>query len=76
MKKGSHIFQELFPVVCVPHAPAARAMKLQKQVAYKYKEKTHYKYVLIIPQDTITELGWQEGQELEIEIDHPRLIIT
>ena len=41
-------------------------MKLQKQVAYKYKDKTHYKYVLVIPQKMILELGWTDGQELKL----------
>ena len=50
-------------------------MKLQKQVAYKYKDKTHYKFVLIIPQDVISELGWQEGQELNSQIDGTKLIL-
>lgn len=50
-------------------------MKLQKQSAYKYKDKTHYKYVVVIPQDVINDLGWEAGQELEIEVDGSRLII-
>ena len=50
-------------------------MKLQKQVAYKYKDKTHYKYVLIIPQEYISELGWVAGQELDTRIDNSRLVI-
>lgn len=50
-------------------------MKLQRQVAYKYKDKTHYKYVVVIPQDVIADLGWEAGQELEIDIEGPRLII-
>ena len=50
-------------------------MKLQKQIAYKYKDKTHYKYVLIIPQDTVNKLGWQEGQNLKTNIENSRLII-
>jgi len=50
-------------------------MKLQRQVAYKYKDKTHYKYVLIIPQDTISELGWVAGQDLNMKIDDSKLII-
>jgi hypothetical protein len=51
-------------------------MKLQKQVAYKYKDKTHYKYVIILPESTITELGWKEGQELDLEIQKSRLIAS
>ena len=50
-------------------------MKLQKQIAYKYKDKTHHKYVLIIPENLVNELGWEEGQELAITVDKNRLII-
>jgi bifunctional DNA-binding transcriptional regulator/antitoxin component of YhaV-PrlF toxin-antitoxin module len=50
-------------------------MKLQKQIAYKYKDKTHHKYVLIIPENLVNELGWKEGQELAITVDKNRLII-
>ena len=50
-------------------------MKLQRQVAYKYKDKTHYKYVIILPQNLINDLGWQEGQELESKIDGTNLIL-
>lgn len=42
-------------------------MKLQRQVAYKYKGKTHYKFVVIIPENMINELGWKEGQELKLK---------
>lgn len=50
-------------------------MKLQKQLAYKYKDKTHYKYVVVIPQDVIIKLGWEAGQDLVLEIDGSKLII-
>lgn len=50
-------------------------MKLQKQVAYKYKDKTHYKYVLIIPQEIISELGWEAGQELNAKVNDSTLIV-
>jgi bifunctional DNA-binding transcriptional regulator/antitoxin component of YhaV-PrlF toxin-antitoxin module len=50
-------------------------MKLQKQVAYKYKDKTHHKYVIILPENTVNELGWKEGQELKLEIEGNRLIV-
>ena len=50
-------------------------MKLQKQVAYKYKDKTHYKYVLIIPQEIVEKLGWQEGSELQLEAIDSKLVI-
>ena len=46
-------------------------VKLQKILAYKYKTKTgetknNYKYVLNIPQEIIDELGWNNGNELEL----------
>jgi AbrB family looped-hinge helix DNA binding protein len=44
-------------------------MRLQKQVAYKYKDKTHHKYVIVIPKNIINELGWNEGQELTINVN-------
>ena len=46
-------------------------VKLQKILVYKYKTKTgetknNYKYVLNIPQKIIDELGWNNGNELEL----------
>lgn len=42
--------------------------KLQKQQAYKYKGKTHYKHVIVVPDEAITELGWKGGQALELMV--------
>ncbi len=50
-------------------------MKLQKQIAYKYKDKAHHKYVIIIPEETITKLGWKEGQALDMEINGNLLLV-
>jgi hypothetical protein len=46
-------------------------VKLQKIFVYKYKTKTgetknNYKYVLNILQKIIDELGWNNGNELEL----------
>jgi hypothetical protein len=49
--------------------------KLQKQLAYKYKDKKHYKHVIIVPDEAITELGWKGGQELELTMKNGRLIV-
>lgn len=49
--------------------------KLQKQLAYKYKDKQHFKHVIVIPDDAITELGWKGGQELELTVKEGQLII-
>jgi hypothetical protein len=50
--------------------------KLQKQLAYKYKDKKHYKHVIIVPDEAITELGWKGGQELELTVKNGRLVAT
>jgi len=49
--------------------------KLQKQLAYKYKDKHHYKHVIVIPDDAINELGWKGGQELELIVKNGQLIV-
>ena len=40
-------------------------MKLQRQKARKYKGKTIYKYIIVIPPKDIRDLGWKEGMELD-----------
>jgi hypothetical protein len=47
--------------------------KLQKQLAYKYKDKQHYKHVIVIPDDAINELCWKGGQELELTVKDGKL---
>jgi len=49
--------------------------KLQKQLAYKYKEKKHYKHVIIVPDEAITELGWKGGKELDLTVRNGKLIV-
>lgn len=50
--------------------------KLQKQLAYRYKEKKVYKHVIVVPDEAITELGWQGGQELELTIREGQLVLA
>jgi len=40
-------------------------MKLQKQLADKYKDKTYYKYTILVPNKLVKGLGWKAGQELK-----------
>jgi len=40
-------------------------MKLQKVRAREYKEKTIYKWMIVIPPKDIKELGWNGKDELE-----------
>jgi hypothetical protein len=49
--------------------------KLQKQNAYSYKGKKHFKHVIVIPDEAITELGWKGGQELNIAVKGDKLFI-
>lgn len=51
-------------------------MKLQKQFAYNYKGKNHYKNVIIIPDHIVLKLGWKHGQELDGEIKGNKLILS
>ena len=50
--------------------------KLQKQLAYKYKEKRQYKHVIIIPEEAVNELGWTGGQELALIVKDGQLVVT
>ena len=49
--------------------------KLQKHLAYKYKGKQHFKHVIVVPDEAITELGWKGGQDLDLEVKEGKLII-
>ena len=40
------------------------SMKLQKQKVGKSGDKEYFKWVIILPQDRINQLGWKEGIEL------------
>jgi hypothetical protein len=43
-------------------------MRLQKHVSRKVDDKEYAKFVVIIPPNSVTELGWKEGQELQEEV--------
>ena len=49
--------------------------KLQKQLAYKYKEKRQYKHVIVVPEEAVNELCWKGGQELELTVKDGTIII-
>jgi bifunctional DNA-binding transcriptional regulator/antitoxin component of YhaV-PrlF toxin-antitoxin module len=54
-------------------------VKLQKRFAYRYKgregTKTHYKYVITIPEEVVEELDWKEGTELEQKVQDRKLVV-
>ena len=51
-------------------------MKLQKQVSAKKGEQKFYKYVLVLPNKTVEELGWSRGQELVCNITSKSLLLV
>lgn len=42
-------------------------MKIEKTKSRKYKNKQYYKYRIIIPEETLKEAGFKEGDELKAE---------
>ena len=50
-------------------------MKLQKQLSRKVGNTEYAKWVIVIPPETIKELEWKEGQELEAEVKDNKLTI-
>lgn len=50
-------------------------MQLQKQISRVYKGKEYPKYVIVISPSEIEKLGWEDGDELESEINNHRLSI-
>jgi hypothetical protein len=51
-------------------------IKLQKRFAYTYNDKDHFKYVVTIPEEIVSELGWKEKQALEPKIEDHKLVFT
>ena len=50
-------------------------MKLQKQLSRKVGNTEYAKWVIVISPETIKELEWKEGQDLETEIKDKKLTI-
>lgn len=50
-------------------------MRLQKQLSRKIGNTEYAKYVTVIPPQTVKELGWKDGEDLEPEIKNGKLII-
>jgi len=57
----------------------AKMVQLQRRFAYRYKSKngtkSHYKYVITIPQEIVDELMWEEGELLEPKTENGILIV-
>ncbi len=54
-------------------------VKLQRRFAYRYKSKqgpkTHYKYIMTIPEEVVDELKWKAGTELKPKAQDQKLIV-
>ena len=50
-------------------------MKLQKQISKKNGKQEFFKYVIILPNQTISKLGWQKGEELVFNITSRKLLL-
>lgn len=42
-------------------------MKIQKQLSKKRGDKIYHKYVITLPEETLKNAGFKEGEELEAE---------
>lgn len=50
-------------------------MRLQKQLSRKVGTKEYPKWVVTIPPNEINNIGWGEGEELEVQIKGDKLIL-
>jgi len=50
-------------------------MRLQKHFVRKSGNKEYSKYVVVIPPEHIETLQWEEGEELESQVQGKKLII-
>ncbi len=50
-------------------------VKLQKQVAYKYKGHKIYKFRINLPSDAIEQLKWDHGTELDVIVKDDKIEI-
>jgi hypothetical protein len=51
-------------------------VRLKRTLNRRVGDKEYYKWLVAdVPPDTIEELGWEEGQELEGTVDAGRLVI-
>ena len=50
-------------------------MKLQKMLNRKVEGKEYSKWIIVLPQKEIADLGWKEGIELKTKIKKDRIIL-
>jgi len=50
-------------------------VKLQKHFSYEYKDRKHYKYIITIPSIMVEQMGWEPGNELDLNVQGDALIL-
>jgi hypothetical protein len=50
-------------------------MKLQKHGSRKVEGKEYFKWTLVVPPDVVKELDWNEGTEVEPNVQKGNLVI-
>jgi len=50
-------------------------MRLQKQVSRRSGTTVYPKYVVVIPPNKISKIGWKEGVELHAEVKKGKIIL-
>jgi len=50
-------------------------MRLQKQLSKRVGSKEYPKWVIVIPPEKVSIVGWKEGDELEVDLRDDKLII-
>ena len=50
-------------------------MKLQKQLSNSSGDKKFYKYVVVLPSNTVKDLGWRAGQDLIYNITAKNVLL-
>jgi antitoxin component of MazEF toxin-antitoxin module len=50
-------------------------MKLQKRFNRKVGDKEYSKWVVVLPNEKVEELGWKEGEELDLDTKRDAIIL-
>ena len=50
-------------------------MRLAKEKSREYKGKAYYKYLIFLPNKIRKKLGWEAGDELEVDVERKNLVI-
>lgn len=51
-------------------------MILQSHISRKVKDKKYIKHVIVIPTETIKELGWKSGKKIKYNVIDGKLILS